>query len=1502
MLKKIKRSLKYFIIVFGVIILLPTVLYLLLNTSEVQTFLVKRITNHFSSEIKSTISVGSIEYKFFNKLSINDVIIKDKNNDTLLYSKEIKIGIRWMDFKNKSFRLGKVVLINPVIALITDSAGSMNLTWFLNLIKNPSDTVKANGNKISVDQIEIDKARFSLINRVAPKGKTKIDFNDLKLSDVNGIIEDLKILNDSTSFNIYNLGFKESNGFRVKKMGSSFVIAKQNIFINSAFITCDSSILNIPRLSLTADSAGSFNNFTEKVKLDLQLDKSLINTSDLQYFMPFADSLNESVWLSGKFMGTISELRGRNIKLKYRNYSSLDCDFDFSGLPKIENAYFNIGVTSLKTNAKDLQQIKLPSQKFLEIPEAVKKLGNISFNGSFTGFTTDFVTYGEIRTSQGNISTDISLRPGSANKYMVKGLIKGSDINIGALTGNPDYLGNLSMQANVDGYAYSLKKFAGDLTAKVDSIEINKYLYRNITLKGSFTEKTWDGSVNIDDKNIKLNLLGLLNFNNKLPEFDFTLNIANANLYKLNLDKLDSSSNVTMLLTSNFKGNNIDNLDGEIKLLNSKFRKYSKNLELSDFSIKTYKENAKPALNLRTDFIDADIRGYYNFAGLKEMVKSTLESLMPSRFIVSGKKKVTNKNMFTFDINFKNTDKINNFFKTGILLADKSYIKGAVFPDSIISIAGKTDLLTIKNIVFKDIAFNTTIKGSELSLGINSSSLTLLGESELKDFSVSLKTIPDNFTFKVNWDSKDTVLNRGNFIARGTVIKDTTGKRFAILKVNIDSSDFYSENNLWKLNNSSVLIDSNAIKINKLYLTSNQRYYLVDGSVSANPADTLHLEFKGIDIAPLNYWLERKRIDPGAIPLDFKGRIDGKITLTNVYKGFLLFGNIVVNKFSMLGSEFGDISINSGLDNEKKLINIRATNNMNSVKTFDITGVYDPAAKKIDLNANTVKLPIGFLNPLLKTFASEISGFASGKLRLSGETENLFLTGAAMVENASVKISYLQTKYSLNDTIRFDRQGIKFNNVKIKDVEGNVATISGAVYQEDLKEYSADLIINIAAKGFQVLNTQSKDNPMFYGLVYASGVAKIKSDQTSLSFDISAKTSKSTKTGKTSELMVPISKGLSVSEYSFISFADSSKDKRNEASVIPPPSSLKPVLMDLTMNLEVTPDAEIQIIFDSKAGDIMKGRGSSPNLNVTLNKKGDFGVSGDYIIESGTYNFTLGPIINKPFDVESGGRITFNGNLRDAEIDLKASYLHLKASLTSLLGDEYTERVRVEPQLNLSGKLFNPVVGFDIYLPDADEETRTRLRNAISTQEELTRQVTALLLINNFIASGNPTVSTTATSAMAATSLEMISNQVSNMLSQLSRNVDIGLNIRPGSNAITPQEAELALSTQVLNNKVTLNGNFDVRGPGSTITGTTSLPNNTNQLTGDFYAEIKLTEKMRFKVFNRYNDTYMGSGLSPYTQGVGIFYNRDFNKFSDLFRKKVKADMKKEDETKPKDK
>jgi hypothetical protein len=95
----------------------------------------------------------------------------------------------------------------------------------------------------------------------------------------------------------------------------------------------------------------------------------------------------------------------------------------------------------------------------------------------------------------------------------------------------------------------------------------------------------------------------------------------------------------------------------------------------------------------------------------------------------------------------------------------------------------------------------------------------------------------------------------------------------------------------------------------------------------------------------------------------------------------------------------------------------------------------------------------------------------------------------------------------------------------------------------------------------------------------------------------------------------------------------------------------------------------------------------------------------------------------------------------------------------------------------------------------------------------------------------------------------------------------------------------VALSTQLLNDKVTINGNFDVAGTGAEET----------PLIGDFDVEIALTEKVRFKVFNRYNKPYTGKG-APYTQGLGLTYRQDFNKFSDLFKRKINTDIKKEDE------
>jgi hypothetical protein len=1495
MLKIIKKTYKIFIGTIAVLSLLILLLFFSIRIPSVQTFLVKKVTGYISFNIRAQVSVGKVNFTFLNKIELKEVLIKDEHNDTLIYVPAITAGIRQISLKTNTFKLGKVVVLNPVVCFITDSTGLMNINWYLNLIQKPRDTASVRYSYFHINQIDISDGRFSLTNKYVAPSKTLINLNDIKISSINGIVENLDVRDDSTSLDIYNLSFIESNGFIVRKMSSDLTVRRQNIIFRNVSVLADSSILNADRVGILADSSASFRRFNTEVKLDISLRKSLVNSNDLKYFVSFLKDYNESFWLSGNVTGTVSELKGRNIHLTYKNETYLDCNFDFSGLPDIDNTFIFFDVNDFRSISKDIEQIRIPGKGNILLPEVLRKLGIVSFAGSFTGFATDFVTYGKIITNKGIISTDVSLRPSGSGSYKVKGLIKGSDIDLGNITGNPAMFGDLSMQAEIDGIAQSFEKFVVNLNGKIDSIEINKYKYRNIVLNGIFNDKAWDGNIKVEDENIHMELLGMFDFNKKLPEFNFTMNLFNSNLYKLNIDKSDTSSALTMLLTANFTGNNIDNLNGEIKVLNSNLGKYGNNLDINDITIKSLTRDTLPSITIRTDFLDAHLYGRYNFGEIENIIKNKLAALMPSKFEkpkTAGKLKSNN---FIFDIKFKNTDNLNKLFRTGIILSENSIVKGSFFPDSLISVSGTANILSINNNIFNNLSIEGSSIDSVAKVRINCSSSNVSGVTEIKDINLTFNSVPDKFRFLLNWDNKEKIINKGSFIADGSFEKKYPGQKNAILRIGLQPADVYVRNNFWKINPSAILIDSNYVKIEKLVIRNNDNYFLIDGAISGNVSDTLHLEFNGISIDPLNTLYDRRLTnDPNAVHLNIGGTLNGKISFTDVYKNFMFESNIKVKDFTILGGHYGEVRIRSIWNNTKRIADLTAYNNFQGKKMFDITGIFDPGTGQADLTAVADKLPIDLLNPLLKMFASGITGTASGTVRFTGNFNEPVLTGALMGENASMKIDYLQTRYTFNDSIRFDKTGIKFNNIQSFDDKRNSAYFNGEVYHKYFRDFTVDLTIR--ANDCMVLNTRPKDNELFYGTAYASGLTTIKTKGSGLSFNITAKTGKNTK------FFIPLKTGLSVSEKSFINFVDVSKEKQQKGKQAKS-SQLNQgrAALDMNFDLEVTPDAEVRIIFDSKAGDEMKGTGTG-NLNISLNPKGEFKIYGDYIVEDGDYLFTLKSIFNKRFVVQNGGKISFNGNMADAEIDIKAIY-KLKAALNTILPpgilpiSKQNEQIPVECVLNLTGNLFNPIIGLDINLPTADEQTRAYLRSMIKSDEEMSRQFAFLLVMNSFYA--DPSVGTTQSTAdigsatVGVTTTEMLSNQLSNWLSQISNDFDIGVVYRPGSTAIpNSQEVRVALSTQILNDRVTLNGNFDY---GSNQSGTPTAPGN-NAITGAFDVEVKITEKIRFKVFNRSNDNFYIDNGVPYTQGVGLFFKQDFSKIRNLFGKRDKSSIKKEKE------
>ncbi len=1494
MLKTIKKSFKYLMILIGILILVPTFFSLLLRIPEVQTFIVKRITGHISDEIKSTIAIGRFEYKFFNVIEIEDLLVRDHNQDTLIYAADMTAGITGINLKRNIFRFGHVGLTRPEFALITDSSGLQNLDRYLQMLSDTSRSDGKSGTTLSFKQVTLKDGAFRLTDMRSRKTNDRIDFSHLNLKGINGNVEDFRIIADSVTFSANDLGFTESKGFLVRSMNSKVIISNEDLIFRDVFLYLDSSIINADRIVLDADTKESFRNFKDDVRLDIVLRKSSVSSADLRYFVPSLDVFSGWVEVSGRVAGNLSELKGRNIKISYGDFSSLDCNFDLSGLPRIEDTFIHIGVNNFTTNARDFEKLKIELAEGSGFPPILYKLGNISFSGSFTGFTTDFVTYGRLGTETGALSTDISFRPEGKNKFRVKGLVKGTGVDLGRITDNPELLGKLSMVTNVDGFATSGKKISGSISGTVDSVEVNRYVYRNVELNGLFTEKTWDGSIKVSDENIKLDLLGMFDFSNELPEFDFTLNLGKSDLYRLNVDKKDSTSRLSALLTANFRGNNFDNLFGEIKMLNSTLTKYGNELDLYDFSLKAFSENGKPAISVRTDFIDADLRGYYKFSEIGTSVKRALASMMPSKFKLPDQKRKSPGNEFTFALNLKNTDKINRFFRTKLLLSEKSTVEGELYQDSIFRVKARANTLNYRNNILNGLEIDAEYADSKFRADLKSSGLSLLGQQELEDFRIGLYTRPDNFQFRIGWDNRDLIASRGEFIAKGAFIKKDNGQSGSLLKIDIDSSDIYNKNNLWKIRQSVITIDSNITRIDRFFVSSRYNSYGVDGTVSENSSDTLKLLFRGIELSPLGQIGEKdgKNQSTGML-LNPGGTVNGNVLISSALKNPLVESNVRINDFSLLGEKFGDISLLSAWNSRSKVADINLYNNLDGKRNIEIKGFYDPDRKLLQLNGTASKLSVTGLNPLLDVFASGISGTASGKIALTRKPEELVLNGALMAENVAMKIDYLQTRFKLNDTIRFDRTGIKFRNTKLTDEKGNPATISGAIFHNNFRDYSVDLTINMDKNDCLVLNTSQKDNTTFYGTVYASGVTTIKSGTNSLAFDISART------GKGTRFFIPLNSGMSVSDYSFVTFVrlDTASVKeagntarmqeRNEGSSL-----------ELNFDLDVTPEAEVQLLIDPKAGDVIRGRGEG-KLNLSLNK-GDFRIFGDYIIDQGDYLFTLKNFLNKRFDVESGGTVSFNGDVENAEINLTARYKNLRTSLYPILypilqDEKYKTRIPVEPQLILSGKLFNPVVGFNIYLPNADEETRTYLRNAITTQEELSKQFLYLLVMNSFYSdpslssySSSMASSAGGTSAMAVTTTEMLSNQLSNWLSQISNDFDVGFNYRPGNKDINSQELQVALSTQLLNDRVTINGSFDVRGENNSE-GT--------PLSGDFDIEYKITEKIRFKAFNRYNNPYTGRG-APYTQGLGIFFKQDFNRLSDIFRKKQNSDMKKEEEIK----
>lgn len=1431
-----------------------------------QTILVDKVAGILKSKTGINVTVGAVDFRPFNRVLLKDVYIEDLNKDTLIFAKKISVSLSNLKLNEGEYKLNKVVIDQAYINFISDSSGMMNLTALLNKIS--SDTVKSQDSSkfiLKSNKVIISNSRFNLKNTQAQQQEFGVNFEDFSFNNLNIDAGDFYINSDTIALKINDLNFVDHSGFMLDKFRSDFSLCNHYLNFNKLRILAHGTSIKMNHLKMSFESWSNFSDFVNKIRLDADITNSYIKTSTLAYIVPSFKNIQLSATLNGQIKGPVSDIRGKNLEITMGAQTKILTNINITGLPRIDQTLMVVDIKELSTTRNDLLSIKnQDNRSILNIPSDIDVLGKTTYKGNFTGYINNFVAYGTINSAIGKLAIDLSFIPDKEQGVAFEGNVNAVNLDVGKLA-QSEVIGKTTFHAKVKGSSDQNATIKAFTDATIKSFIANGYNYSDIEISGNLSNKTYIGSVHLNDPNCKLNFLGKIDFSDSIPEFDFSAFVPKIDLVKLNLNTTDSISQASFLLTTKFTGSNLDNSKGEIKVLNSYYKNQRGEFKLSDIIISADNSTDSKMISLKSEFAEGEIRSKYNYSKIFSYLSDLFLKYAPAfnknidkkNILVSGVDK-PEYNDYLIKFRLKKTQKITSVVAPELKIAENSTIFGILNPD----LQTLTFKIKIPEIQFgttsvKELSIDGQTKDSLLIASISTPAIKF-GETLIRNFKINTEVKNNILDFSLGWKNQEKPATYG--LIEAVADFNESGKNGHIAQFHFKPSSFVLNDSTWQLSASNIVFDTSSIVIDNFLISSLNQQLSIKGNISEKEQDTLSVNIKNLNISYLNLYLQN-------LGYNLQGKVNGFARLNAVYSNPTLFADISINKLTANDNPVGDINFTSVWDNSEKKMAINLANKYNDSLTFLANGNYFTEHNKLDFDININKIKLEHLSPLLEGNISNLSGIIKGNLKITGTTKKPLINGNIALANSKLTVDFLQTQYTINDNISIENSDILLKNFKINDRNRRTAQVNGAIRTNYFRDFNLNL--SLTTEEFQCMNTTEQDNSSFYGTVYGSGLVLVNGKFNDLNLNIKLKTENKT------AIFLPLSSGSTVEQNNFITFIN------NDPNFIPIEETVteekkSDTNLNLVLELQVTPEAEAQIIIDKKLGDIIKANGRG-NLKLEINPSHEiFKLFGNYLIEKGDYLFTLQGVINKKFRIEEGSNITWNGDPLDALMDIKAVY-RVRTSLEPLLRNNNTSRVPVDCQIFLTQKLMSPNIKFNIDVPNADNETKSLVSSILNTEEKINRQFIGLIGIGSFIMdSDNEKNNSNLSTAGWNTVSELASNQLSNWVSQWSNNFDFGFNYRPGmEEQMTSDQWELALSTQILDDRVSINGNVDL-----------GAKNTNNPIAGDFNLDVKLNKsgKLRFKAFARSNDEILLTNQeNNYTTGAGILYREEFNNLSDLW-------------------
>ena len=1437
------------------------------------------VAEELSDLLNTRVTIGRINIGLLNRIIIDDVLLDDQDEQEMLKVTRLSAKFDIMPFFKGKISISSVQLFGFNINLQKKTPDSPpNFKFVLDAFASNDTVKKDNSLDLRINSILIRRGRMAYHVLSEEETPGKFNAKHIHLQNIIANISLKALSKDSINLGIKRLSLDEKvSGFSLKKMSLKLVANSRQTSIDNFAIELPETSLKLDTIHLIYDSLKAFDRFTEQVRFSFRTLPSQITLKDISPFLPALSHFKEPISLDMEVKGTVNQLTCSHLEITADNRQfRLKGDVALQDLSHPQDAYVFGTLSELTATTRGVGfLVRNLSHDYNGVPPVLERLGNVSFRGEVSGYFTDIVTYGQLHTDLGGVNMDLKLSSDkSKGLFAYSGAVKTTDYKLGKLLAN-EQLGEITFNLDVHGRHVTDRLPVVELKGLIASVDYSRYRYENITLDGEYKQGGFNGKVALDDPNGSIYLNGDVNVSSRIPTFNFQAIINKLRPHDLNLTSKYPDTEFSLKLRANFTGGSVDEMIGEINVDSLEFMSPEKQYFMNNMNIRASKQNNENQLRLTSEFLTASVEGKFQYHTLPASILNIMRKYVPS-LILPPKKPIETHNNFQFDIHIYNTDILSTIFDIPLTVYTHSTLKG-YFNDPLqrLRVEGYFPRLQYKNNFIESGMILCENPSDHIRARMR---LTNLKKKGAVNLSLDAQAKDDNISTTLNWGNSAAVTYSGQLAAVAKFLRTEGEKPLLKAMVEVKPTDIILNDTLWQIHPSQVVVDSGKVDVNNFYFSHQDRYVRINGRLSDNPQDSVKVDLKDIN---MGYVFDIASISDD---VNFEGDATGTAYASGVFKKPVMNTRLFIKNFSLNQGRLGDLNIYGEWDNENRGIRLDASIKDISTTPSRVTGIIHPLKPEsgLDLNIEANELNLKFLEHYMKSIANDIKGRATGKVHFYGKFKGLNLDGAVMTD-ASMNFDILNTHFAIKDTILLAPTGLTFNNIHISDMEGHSGRMNGYLHFQHFK--NLNYRFEIQANNMLVINTKESTDMPFYGTVYGTGNALLTGNAIQ-GLDVNVAMT----TNRNSIFTYINGSVASATSNQFIKFVDKTprrtiqdsiqiisyyeqlQQKRQEAE--------EEQTTDIRLNIlvDATPDATMKIIMDPVAGDYISGKGTG-NIRTEFYNKGDVKMFGSYQINQGVYKFSLQEVIRKDFVIKNGSTITFNGAPLDANLDIQASYTVNSASLNDLIPEESSSiiqqpNVKVNCIMNLSGILVRPTIKLGIELPNERDEVQTLVRNYISTEEQMNMQILYLLGIGKFYTEDarNNQNSNVMSSVLSST----LSGQLNNALSQVfeTNNWNIGTNLSTGDKGWTDMEVEGILSGQLLNNRLLINGNFGYR----------DNPMANTNFVGDFEAEwlINRSGDIRLKAYNETNDRYY-TKTNLTTQGVGIMYKKDFNKWSDLF-------------------